>query len=55
MKLVEFLTMVNNFDDATKDNLNKMLYEFDDKSKGSNSDGNNRSIEFCATNSRYPN
>jgi len=54
MKLVEFLTMVNNFDDATKSNLNKMLYG-DDRSEGSNSDGINRSIEFCATNSRYSN
>lgn len=36
--------MVNSFDDTTKANLNKTLYENDDRSEGSNIGGNNWSI-----------
>lgn len=47
--------MINNFDDATKTNLNKILYKNDDRSEASNIRGNNHSVETHPTGYRDSN
>lgn len=46
MELVEFLNMVNSFDDTIKDNIKKIIYGNDDRIEGSNVSGNNRPIKI---------
>lgn len=43
MELVEFISMVNSFDEATKVNMKKIQYDNEERSEASNICGNSRS------------
>lgn len=51
MEFINFLSMINRFDDATKSNLKKILYDNNDVSEAFNIDGNNRYFRFFPTRS----